>query len=280
MPRPFKSDLVIDEVISEAKFRAYSVGFDQNQFRLQPLLNLIMKVIPEFALGYYNAQNIPPTEIVSKLREAAKTVYTTDKYKKRGEFGEIVLHLLLRDFFDSVPLISKIYFKDTNNMTVHGFDGVHVTDESGVKTLWLGESKFYTDGNRGIDELLKDVANHFEEDYLRSEFLLISRRIHEETPDLEHWLTLMNDTSKLDDIFQSICIPLVCTYSSDIFESHTTHTQAYLDAFEAECRSMKARFDQKNIHTNLEIILLLLPVPDKNEVSKEFDKRLKSMQGM
>jgi hypothetical protein len=35
-----------------------------------------------------------------------------DKDLARGEFGELILHLLLRDFHDTVPLLSKIYFKD------------------------------------------------------------------------------------------------------------------------------------------------------------------------
>jgi hypothetical protein len=280
MTRPFKSEPVIEEKISEATLRAYHVGFDQNKFRLQPLLDIIMDAVPEFALGYYEAKDIPHTSIVNKLREAAKTIYTTEKYKKRGEFGEIVLHLLLRDFCNSTPLVSKIYFKDANNTTVHGFDGVHVTDENGVKKLWLGESKFYGKGMDGITALLKDVSDHFTEDYLRNEFNLISRKIPKEDPNAEHWKQLMHQHSKLDDIFQAICIPLVCTYTSDIFKSHTDQTKEYLEAFEKECRELKQKFDEKNIHTNLEIILMLLPVPDKNELNDKFHERLNNAQNI
>jgi len=278
MTRPFKSEKVIEEKISEATLRAYHVGFDQNKFRLQPLLDIIMDVIPEFALGYYEAEKITHTDFVNRLREAAKTIYTTEKYQNRGDFGEIVLHLLLRDFCKTIPLISKIYFKDSNNDVVHGFDGVHVTDEGGEKKLWLGESKFYGNGMNGIRELLNDVKSHFAEDYLRNEFNLLSRRIPEDNPDAEHWKKLMYQHAKLDDIFQSICIPLVCTYTSDIFKSHTNETTEYLKAFEKECRKLKKGFDDKNIHTNLEIILMLLPVPDKDKLNDEFNGRLSSMQ--
>jgi hypothetical protein len=280
MDRPFESENVIDEKISEATFRAYSVGFDQNKFRLQPLLDIIMSVVPEFAFGYYEAKNIPHTAIVNKLREAAKTIYTTDKYKKRGEFGEIVLHLLLRDFCNTFPLVSKIYFKDSSNVTVHGFDGVHITIKNNIKKLWLGESKFYGNGMEGINSLLKDVRDHFKEDYLRAEFNLISRRIHNDTPDIKYWKQLMHQHKKLDEIFQSVCIPLVCTYTSDIFKSHNDETKEYLAAFEKECRSLKAEFDKKNIRTNLEIILMLLPVADKNTLNSEFHERLTNAQNI
>ncbi|WP_330558188.1 Hachiman antiphage defense system protein HamA [Acutalibacter sp. 1XD8-33] len=37
---------------------------------------------------------------------------------RRGEFGELILHLLLRDFKNTIPLISKVYFKDSiGNLT-------------------------------------------------------------------------------------------------------------------------------------------------------------------
>ena len=80
MSRPFKSELVIDEKISENSLKGYHVGFDQNEFRLTPLVDIIRSVIPEFALGYHEGKNIPLTDMVEKLKEAAQTVYLTDKY--------------------------------------------------------------------------------------------------------------------------------------------------------------------------------------------------------
>ena len=81
--RPFHSDLVLEEQINESKLRAYNVGFDQKLFRLDPLVNVIVKVIPEFVLGYYEGALIPITDVVDMLREAAKRVYTTDNYTQR-----------------------------------------------------------------------------------------------------------------------------------------------------------------------------------------------------
>lgn len=86
------------------------------------------------------------TELVNKLSEAAKSSYNINefdevtkyvedddstedgdlekKYLKRGELGELILHLMLRNFHNTIPLISKIYFKDENGSKIHGFDGV------------------------------------------------------------------------------------------------------------------------------------------------------------
>ena len=278
MQRPFKSELILNEWISQATLRAYHVGFDENKFRLQPLVDVIRDVIPEYALGYHQGNNIPLTEIVDRLQEAAKTVYTTDKYKTRGEFGELILHLLLRDFCKSIPLISTIYFRDAPNVPAHGFDGVHITIEGDKKKLWLGESKLYSSGNSGIDDLVKDITKHFNADYMRQQFSLITRKLPAETPDVEHWRTLMHKHQKLDVIFDSVVIPMVCTYNSELFSNHTSETQKYIDDFQSECLALHDRFTKKNTATNLEIILLLLPIPNKDELNKELDARLKAMQ--
>ena len=187
MARPFKSELVLDERISDSTLRAYHVGFDQNRFRLVPLVETIRNVIPEYALGYHQGNNIPLTEIVDRLQDAAKTVYTTDKYKARGEFGELILHLLLRDFCNTIPLISTIYFRDSPNVPAHGFDGVHITINGDEKKLWLGESKLYKSGEDGIANLASDIVKHFNADYLREQFNLIDRKLPKEVPEIEHW---------------------------------------------------------------------------------------------
>ena len=83
----------------------------------------------EFSLKYSELQNVNYLTAAQMLRNAAKTVYTTDKYGKRGEFGELLLHAFIRQAFDSEPAVSKIYYKTANNETVKGFDAVHIVEQ-------------------------------------------------------------------------------------------------------------------------------------------------------
>lgn len=280
MPTPFNSDLILEEKISETSFRAYCAGFDQNKFPFDSLVNVISKVIPEFALGYHESTHIPLPLIVEKLREAAETVYTTQKYEKRGEFGELILHLLLRDFHHSIPLLSKIYFKDTANAVVHGFDGIHITIEGEVKKLWLGESKLYKNGESGVKELAKDVKKHVNADFLKAEFKLIKRKLPENIPEIEYWRNLLSPEQKIDNIFNNIVIPLVCTYSSDTYKNHNEETKQFINDFLSECNNLNGIFNNNLISTDIEIILMLLPVPDKDELNSALDMKLKNMQGL
>jgi len=280
MPFPFNSNMVLDQKISDATLRAFSVGYDQNQFRLQPLVDIIIDVIPEFAFGY-DHHLIPAPAIIKRLRQAARSVYTTEKYLHRGEFGELILHLLLRDWCNTIPLISKIYFKDAYDVTVHGFDAVHVTIDDDVKRLWLGESKLYGDGRAGVIDLANDLKNHVAADYLRQEFDLVSKRLPGSNfPEIEHWRHLMDEHQRLDTIYSSIVIPMVCTYSSHICCNHTEETQQYVNDFIVECRDLQARFESAKITTNVEVILLLLPVPNKDNLVTALNERLKAMQAI
>lgn len=280
MARPFKTELVIEERIATPELRAYYIGFDQQKFRLAPLVDVIRSVIPEFSLGYHSGKEVPLNEIVNRLKEAADTVYQTDKYQKRGEFGELILHLLLRDFCETIPLISKIYFKDSYDVPAHGFDGVQVSIVGSEKKLWLGESKLYKSGSAGIRELAEDIKKHVNEQYLRKEFNLISKKLPECIPEIEYWRNLMDRNQRLDTIFSGIVIPMVCTYSSEVFTNHCDNTSDCIDEFEKECQALSTLFNSLNDNHDIEIILMLLPVQDKDLLTEELDRRLKAMQSV
>lgn len=306
---PFGSEKVIVQHISNADLKTYFVGFDINDsdekiYRWKKFTNLLQKVIPEFAFGHHEGTTVDLTKINDILCDAAKSIYkikefkeTRDlyldgkyisdddeekKYLKRGEFGELILHLLLRDFHNTIPLLSKIYFKDAYGSTVHGFDAVHIQPES--KTLWLGESKLYIDGKKGIRALISDIKNHFKEDYLESEFNIISKKIkpYINIPEKEYWLNLMDKNTKLSDILKSITIPLVCTYTSNNFTKYDDEAlKGFIEEYEREVKDLKKYFDDNNDHplkTKLNIILLLFPVKCKNELVKRMHKKLYNLQ--
>ena len=216
------------------------------------------------------------TELWNRVRDAARLIYTTNNFKRRGEFGELVLHLLLRDFCGTIPLISKIYFKDTRNAAVHGFDGIHVEIKGEVRKLWLGESKIYGDGLKGIKSLVSDIKAHFTSDYLRSEFGLISKKIPKDFPERDYWIKLMHENQTLDKIFSSICIPCVCTYSSDLFKNYDSESEKYFETFKKECHALRVEFEKGHSRTDIEIILLLLPIESKEDLVNELDQKLKS----
>lgn len=171
--------------------------------------------ILEYAFAY---ADIPRKQITKKQREAAQSLLKLHEieklryylehdvpeedwepaflrwYEKKGVLGEIVLHMFLKEFKNTIPLISKMYFKDSFSQEAKGFDAVHVSQDS--LTLWLGETKFYkawkTKGvvKGGIDELVEDLKKHITKDYLSEQYVIIKRGLETqlEHPQREEWI--------------------------------------------------------------------------------------------
>lgn len=309
--RIFDKRNVILLKINEDDLNSFLVDMDIedsgiSKFMLDELSSAIINTIPEYVFAHYEDPFIPQNETVDKLREAAKCIYKVKDYdlmrkfylekdesviseiKKsksatRGEFGELLLHLLLREFKKTIPLISKVYFKDSSGVPAHGFDSVHVSPNEGI--LWLGESKFYTDSKRGIDELIIDLSNHFKKDYLEEQFIIVKKNLeNNKIPQRDKWINKLASCNKLKERISIINIPLLCIYDDNIYQDFPDiNCQQATACHEKDIRSLKRYFDDKNNHPlkeQLNIILMLFPIKNKKELVTKLHERLWHMQNM
>lgn len=76
----------------------------------------------------------------------------------QGDLAEYLMSILLDKFTNVETLISKISFKTSSKMSVYGNDNVYFDYENDI--LYFGESKFYQEANKGLDEALKSIENH------------------------------------------------------------------------------------------------------------------------
>lgn len=309
--RFFDTQNVILLKVDEADLNSFLVDMDldddgQYSFQLEPFANAIMGTIPEYVFADYKGSSLSLVESVSRLKEAAKSIYKikeyetmyrayvkndaealaeieTQGYKNRGEFGELLLHLLLRDFKGTIPLISKVYFKDSSGVPAHGFDAVHITPDDRI--LWLGESKFYSDAKRGIDALLEDLDEHFKRDYLNEQFVIIKKNLENNSiPQREEWIERLTACTRLRDQLSMINIPMLCMYPHDVYKKFTNMSGATATTYhEANIRELKSYFDSHNKHplkTSLNVILLLFPIESKRALVTCLHEKLWHMQNI
>lgn len=339
----FDSYNVINQRISSANLRTFFVGFDLGKYRNESLTDILLDTIVDFAFGYHTGilkkydrrKLVEAARAIYKIKEfhEVKTVYVDEDselsdcelaaekiFLKRGEFGEMILHLLLRDFFNTVPLLSKFHFKDTDGATVHGFDIVHIgpsISEDGTDSLYLGESKLYSRkdgeaGKHGVTDLVKDIEKHFKSDFLNREIALISKKkdaftsideyedrntVYEYNDFLKrkkHWFDILEQVEqkkiKLQDFFKTVTIPLVCTYQSKIFERSTDeNSEDFVKELNSEIEALSGLFNKKlkeisiekgePIRTDLNIVLILFPIPSKKQLVKALHEQLYKQQG-
>lgn len=309
--RVFDKRNVILLKINEEDLNTFLVDMDIDDYGnpkycLEDFTKAISNTIPEYVFAQYENPDIPQNDMVEKLREAAHCIYKIKDFQlmkkwcvdkdlqaydelkksstaKRGEFGELLLHLILREFKHTIPLISKVYFKDSSGVPAHGFDAVHVSPNE--KILWLGESKLYEDSKQGIRELVKDLNNHVNTDYLNDQFVLIKKNLDNNSiPCRDEWIDIITNSTKLGDKLSIINIPMLCTYTHDIYNKFTDMNDPAAVAYhELNVRDLKNFFDRQNklpLRDKVNIILMLFPVNDKNELVVNLHKRLWHMQNI
>ncbi|WP_298033994.1 DUF1837 domain-containing protein [uncultured Dysosmobacter sp.] len=268
--------------------------------------------ILEYAFAY---ADIPRDQITRKQREAAQSLlklYEVEKlrdylehdipeenwdktflswYERKGVFGEIILHIILKEFKHTIPLISKMYFKDSFSQEAKGFDAVHVSQDG--STLWLGETKFYkawkTQGvvKGGIDELVEDLKKHVTKDYLSEQYVIIKRGLEAqlEHPERAVWIEKLSKPILLKDVFQYIRIPLLCIYEDDV-------AMDYLKAIDDAARdsgiithttTLRDYYNSINTclyHERIQTVLILMPIEAKKKLVKCMLEKIWHMQNI
>ena len=119
--------------------------YENGKWRAKDFGEYLIEWLPEFALKFSEYTNFNGATGKRLLRKAAYHVYTTIKKENRGEFGEILLHALIREIFNSKPAVSKVFYKTSANDTVKGFDAVHLVEFDNDYEIWLGEAKVVND---------------------------------------------------------------------------------------------------------------------------------------
>lgn len=259
---------------------AVCAGYELKEWRCKQLASHLLEWLPEFALTEKEREGLAAHNAVTLVGQAARAIYTSAKYKKRGELGELLLHVIIRQVFDTVPAISKYYFKDASNDTVKGFDAVHVVISNAELQLWLGEVKFYEDIARAITDVVAELALHTQREYLRSEFAAITNKIDDSWPHADRLKKLIHRNTSLDTIFDAVCIPVLLTYDSPTIAKFDDVTTTFRAAFEEEVLCHRDTFARKKLPQNLRIHLFLLPLKLKAELTREFDEKLKTCQTM
>ncbi|MBO4333591.1 MAG: DUF1837 domain-containing protein [Paludibacteraceae bacterium] len=278
MAAPF-FNVVVHHEDGNRDLNGLCVGFEMKSWRKEQLVNYLMDYIPEFALTYSELKSIDPRDIRRMLRNAAKAIYTSEKYQKRGEFGELLLHVVVRELYNTIPAISKIYYKDSPNDTVKGFDAVHVICHGDELELWLGEVKFYTDINDAINDVVQEIFEHIKSDYLRTEFIAIKNKIDSNWPHADRLKLLLDPNTSLDVVFDKACIPVLLTYDSKVIAKYDRSSEVYFAEITTEFEKLYKIFVEKiSNKVPLTIHLFLLPLKTKAELVSCFNQKLKQLQ--
>lgn len=281
-------DVIVQEFDEAVSLLGVCAGHEDKKWRYDALSLDMLNWAADWVLTHEERTNLNVANAGALMAKAISRVYTSDKYKNRGEVGELLLHIVLRRFLNSEQAISRIYFKDAPNDTVKGFDAVHIVETGGTGTngteleLWLGEAKFYVDSSSAVRAVLAELQEHLDKQYLRTEFAAISSKID---PTWKHAATLRSLLSQrvsLDDVFERVVIPVFITFDSGVLAKHETSSADYrteiADHMRAEWDAFSGKLIDKPLPREVRVQLILLPMNTKSDLLDAFDRRLKSWQ--
>lgn len=256
----------------------YCAGFELGKWRCSQLAFHLAEWLPDYAL-IEEELRVDHGNMMLKLNQAAIRVYTSEKYKKRGEAGEIALHAVCRDFFQTIPISPRVFYKSASNDLVKAFDMVHARLPEGEPVeLWLGESKLWEQGDSAIADAIKSVRAHIDAGFLANEKLILGPQIPKDTPRYEEIVKLFHKSTSLDAFLKSsvFVIGILCDSASTA--AALQHDAQYLAGVEAEMEKLAKSLNDTGLPGQLRMLLAYIPLATKESLVAAFDQRLKGLQ--
>lgn len=270
---------IIESDNEKHSIKVFCAGLEAGEWRSHNLAHSLMAWLPDFALIPDESQDLAEDDAWERFRIAANKIYKTGFPEKRGEIGELVLHMLCRKYFGTYPSVSKIYFKSSGGEVVKGFDLVHTKydDEEDEVEFWFGEAKFYTDGSGAVYEAIKSVKEHLEIGFLKSEKIAIYNKVIKSSPGHQKIDFLLHIDNSVDEMTKRMVIPILVTFDSESLAAATHLDQDYIEALSTEIKPLADKFLNDHEFDKLELRLLFVPTSTKKILLTKFDQIIQSM---
>lgn len=267
----------ISETSSESE--AYCAGFELEEWWCDGLADNLIEWIIDYALKSDELVTLNHTNSYVRLKQAAARVYTSPKYERRGEVGEIAAHAVCRKYFGTIPIAPRVNYLSASNDPVKAFDLVHVryTDADDVE-LWLGEAKFFKNRSDAIKEAIGSIKSHITRGFLTNEKLLLGPQVSNDIPHSEKIKELLSSEVSLDKLIRKAVFPVLIAADSDAAREHTEVSSAYVAQVKAELVDIWSKVTASGLTSKLRLFLIYVPLGDKDKLSAAFDARLKGLQ--
>lgn len=282
----------LDETLSSKQhFMSICNDYEDGEWRRTEFLKFVMDNLIETALSYEERQKMINSPF-SALCHAIPRLRIVKKDKgKGGEIAEICLYGIMSKYFNALPVVPKIFHKQSTQDNAKGADSVHIKlEDEKTFTLWFGEAKFYNsiDSSR-LDDPVQSVLNAIEKEALRKENSIIMGlkdldQLVKDKNMLNSIKSMLDPSTSIDRIKQILHIPILLLYQCDITQKATELTdEVKNEIIEFHKHSAKLYFKKLNNTQKEKAIfnfdkinfhLILFPVHDKKDIVENFYKQI------
>jgi len=249
------------------------LDYSSGKYRQGEIKGIINDSLPHFALTPSEFEEYTRTGDDGEKYRLAWSRISKRKKSNKGDYGELLLFLILKVFFKSEKLVTKVKLK-TGNHEVYGYDCAHFTVENNEPILWLGESKFYSNFSNAISKAFESLEEHCKESFTVQEFSFLEPHIelNKDFPHVEVIREKLKGISSFDSI--KIKVPVFITYDCNKIKNHTNSTSPeFLNEFKEEFQERYKSIEKRelNLNSNFELIFIILPLESVEDIKNEID---------
>jgi hypothetical protein len=269
--------------------------WEDGRWRLSKFNDYIWDNMAETALSHREREALAgnPRQL---LRAAAKNLRLNESDEDTGAGGELaeaLLYGIMKEQYQAIPVVPKIFYKQNTNDYAKGADSVHIVlvppDDF---SIWFGEAKFFKSiEDVRLDKVTNSVLNSLNTEKLKKENSIVTnlRDLDQMVdPDLARKIKdALAPKNSIDTIKDKINIPILllhecavtkvatafdATYLSEIERIHKERAEAY---FRKQLNKLATVFQYNCINFHL----ILFPVPDKSELIELFKRETLGLRG-
>jgi hypothetical protein len=255
-------------------------GYELKEWRAKKLAEHLINWLPHFALRPSEFEKIGTANAFKLLKEAAFRVFKKESSSRRGEIGELLLHIIAATEYRAHAFVSRLFYKMRTNDQITGFDSALVTydQETDEIELWLGEAKFYKDTKDAVAAALESLTGHLEQGFLEETKILIGPKIEPSTPGYEKLQWLFDDGNTLDEIISRIIVPVLVASESSAASCYSGCNDTYQKLIIEEYEYLKGRLANAEIAKRVRIVVIYVPLASKEALETAFSAKIGAFQ--
>lgn len=292
---PFK-DITRDSTLTpiDNKYSLCMVNdFEDGKWNLEAFHDFIWDNIAQTALNKEEREALGgrPSTL---LKRAAKNLRITDKDVSGGEIAEILLYSIMKHHYNALPVVPKIYYKQNANDFAKGADSVHIViEDEGNFSFWLGEAKFYNKlENARLDNVVESVHDTLTSNKIKKENSIILGIKDLDELEISKALLikikkLLDKDASLDKLKPHLHVPILLLHECEITSKAKFKNVEYLNSIKKQYADRATVYFKKQIekckddifmYSDICFHLMLIPVPNKEEIVNIFINRAKAFR--
>jgi len=270
-------------------------NFEDGYWCYSKFQNFIWDNISETALSFEERESLVDKSHTT-LTAAAKNLRLTDQSineKGQGsELAEIFLYGVMKHYYNSLPVVPKIFYKQNTQDNAKGADSVHIVIENDKDfSIWFGEAKFYNNiENKRLSNIVSSVENSLKSEKIKKENSIITN-----ISDIDHCVKdkklnkkikeiLSSTNTSLDELKPKLHVPILLLHECSITNSCSCLTDNYKNKIINFHKDRAESYFKKQIkqlaksifkYSDIKFHIILFPVPNKKNIVEKFIDNVK-----